>query len=78
VVVVFDGTSKQIFWDGASVAGPLAADVPLLDSSNVLIGSNLNAALGTTTAPTIGALDDVQFFSYPLAPSEIATLASGN
>lgn len=75
VAIVFDGTTKSIWFDGAPV-GNAPASPPAIDDHRVEIGGDVDTISGApmTRAPFQGALDDLQFFSYALGPDEIQHL----
>jgi len=76
VAIVFDGTHKEIWLDGLRVAFGVAA-VPAVDNHAIVLGGDVDtvASVPMLKAAFQGELDDLQFFSYALAPEEIVALS---
>jgi hypothetical protein len=78
VAIVYDGTTKSIWLDGAPLK-TADAPHPTVDGHDVIIAGDVDmiATVPMVIAPFIGGLDDIRFYAYGLYPEEVAALAAG-
>ena len=76
VAATFDGATGQVFIDGQLAATRMFTAPPIMDTTGISVGADINGTdAGRGARHFGGSLDDVLLYNRPLTPAEVTALA---